>query len=156
VEGEDVAPAPGLPYRLTCRAYVLEDGRISPLPSLDQIRSALRRARSILAGRKNPNRQIFMVTDGKPSAIWEDGRLYKNPFGLDPKIVARTLGEAAACRRQGIVITTFMLTDEPMLVDFVNTLTRVNRGRAYFSSPDRLGDSVFVDYLRNRKKRLGR
>ncbi len=118
-------------------------------------RAALQLAQRLLLRKKHPNRQVFMITDGKPSAIHDGGRLYKNPFGLDPRIVGSTLEEAAACRRNGIVITTFMLTDEPALVDFVNKLTRVNRGRAYFSSPDNLGDSVFVDYLRNRKKRLG-
>jgi hypothetical protein len=82
--------------------------------------------------------------------ITEHGKLYKNPFGLDPKIVGLTLEEAAACRRNKIVITTFMLTQEPALVDFVNKLTQVNKGRAYFSAADNLGGSVFVDYLRNR------
>ncbi len=118
-------------------------------------RAALQLAQRILLRKKHPNKQVFMITDGKPSAITEDGRLYKNPFGLDPKIVARTLEEAAACRRNRIVITTFMLTEEPALVDFVNKLTQVNRGRAYFSSADNLAGSVFVDYLRNRKKKIG-
>jgi uncharacterized protein with von Willebrand factor type A (vWA) domain len=119
-------------------------------------RAALQLAQRILLRKKHPNRQLFMITDGKPSAIHEEGKLYKNPFGLDPKIVSRTLEEAAACRRNRIVITTFMLTKDPTLVDFVNKLTQVNRGRAYFSAVDDLAGSVFVDYLRNRKKRLGR
>jgi uncharacterized protein with von Willebrand factor type A (vWA) domain len=118
-------------------------------------RAALQLAQRLLLRKKHPNRQIFMVTDGKPSAITENGRLYKNPFGLDPKIVGLTLEEAAACRRNKIVITTFMLTQEPALVDFVNKLTQVNKGRAYFSAADNLGGSVFVDYLRNRKKKIG-
>jgi uncharacterized protein with von Willebrand factor type A (vWA) domain len=119
-------------------------------------RAALQLAQRLLLRKKHPNRQVFMITDGKPSAIYDEGRLYKNPFGLDPKIVSKTLEEAAACRRNKIVITTFMLTEEPTLVDFVNKLTQVNRGRAYFSSADNLGGSVFVDYLRNRKKKIGR
>jgi len=118
-------------------------------------RAALQLAQRILLRKKHPNRQIFMVTDGKPSAIHEEGRLYKNPFGLDPKIVGKTLEEAAACRRNKIVITTFMLTEDPTLVDFVNKLTQINRGRAYFSSADNLGGSIFVDYLKNRKKKIG-
>ena len=118
-------------------------------------RAALQLAQRLLLRKKHPNRQIFMVTDGKPSAITEHGKLYKNPFGLDPKIVGLTLEEAAACRRNKIVITTFMLTQEPALVDFVNKLTQVNKGRAYFSAADNLGGSVFVDYLRNRKKKIG-
>lgn len=142
--GDDAVPVPveRLPY-------------VGAGPYHTNTRAALQRARSVLMSRKNPNRQIFMITDGKPSALWEEGRLYKNPFGLDPKIVARTLEEAAACRRQGIVITTFMLTDDPALVDFVHKLTRVNRGRAYFATPGRLGNAFFVDYLRNRRKKLG-
>ena len=118
-------------------------------------RAALQLAQRILLRKKHPNRQIFMVTDGKPSAIHEGGRLYKNPFGLDPKIVGKTLEEAAACRRNKIVVTTFMLTEDPTLVDFVNKLTQINRGRAYFSSADNLGGSIFVDYLKNRKKKIG-
>ncbi len=117
-------------------------------------RAGLQMAQRLLLKKKHPNKQVFMITDGKPSAVNEGGRLYKNPYGLDPKIVGMTLEEAARCRRNKIVITTFMLTTDPSLVDFVNTLTHVNRGRAYFSSPDDLGGSVFVDYIRNRKRRL--
>jgi uncharacterized protein with von Willebrand factor type A (vWA) domain len=117
-------------------------------------RAGLQMAQRILLRKKHPNRQIFMITDGKPSAITENGRIYKNPYGLDPKIVSLTLEEAARCRRNRIVITTFMLTDDPSLVDFVNTLTKINRGRAYFSRADDLGGSVFVDYIRNRRRRI--
>ncbi len=129
---------------------------VSAGPYHTNTRAALRLAQRLLLRKKHPNKQIFMVTDGKPSAITEEGRLYKNPFGLDPRIVGATLEEAAACRRRRIVVTTFMLTREPSLVDFVNKLTRVARGRAYFSSVEDLGESVFVDYLRNRRKKLGR
>ena len=82
----------------------------------------------------------------------EAGRLYKNPFGLDPRIVVKTLDEAKACRRKRIVITTFMLAQDPDLVRFVEQLTQVNRGRAYYASPERLGGFVFVDYIRNRRR----
>jgi uncharacterized protein with von Willebrand factor type A (vWA) domain len=118
-------------------------------------RAGLRLARQILRRARQANRQILMLTDGKPSALTdEDGRIYKNPFGLDERIVNKTLDEAAACRRQGIAITTFMLTDEPALVDFVDRFTAINRGRAYYSQPDRLQSFVFVDYLRNRRRRV--
>jgi uncharacterized protein with von Willebrand factor type A (vWA) domain len=117
-------------------------------------RAGLQLAQKILRRKKHPNKQIFMITDGKASAITERGRLYKNPFGMDPKIVNMTLQEAAVARRNKVVITTFMLTKDPTLVDFVNKLTRVNHGRAYFSSCDNLGESLFVDYIRNRKKRV--
>ena len=75
-------------------------------------KAGLALARKLLVHRKNPNKQIFMITDGKPSAIWDHGRLYKNPYGLDLKIVNRTLEEADACRRDGITITTFMIATD--------------------------------------------
>jgi uncharacterized protein with von Willebrand factor type A (vWA) domain len=116
-------------------------------------RDALRLARALLARHKQPNKQIFLITDGKPSAITEGGRIYKNPFGLDLKIVNRTLEEADLCRRQRIVVTTFMLATDPMLTEFVEKLTQVNRGRAYFASPYDLGEFILADYIRNRRKR---
>ncbi len=117
-------------------------------------RAGLVLAREILRTKKQANRQIFMITDGKPSALTErGGEIYKNPFGLDRRVVNKTLEEADACRRLGIPITTFMLTEDPYLVDFVETFTRTNRGRAYYASPDRLGSFVFVDYIKNRRRR---
>jgi uncharacterized protein with von Willebrand factor type A (vWA) domain len=96
-----------------------------------------------------------MVTDGKPSAIFEpNGRLYKNSFGLDPKIVNKTLDEAVACRREGITISTFMVARDPYLVNFVEDLTKSNRGRAYYSGLNELGETVFVDYIKNRRKKF--
>jgi uncharacterized protein with von Willebrand factor type A (vWA) domain len=117
-------------------------------------REALQLARGLLARRKHPNKQIFLITDGKPSAITEGGRVYKNPFGLDLKIVNLTLEEAEQCRRQRVVITTFMLATDPLLTEFVEQLTQVNRGRAYFASPYNLGEFIFADYIRNRRKRV--
>ena len=117
-------------------------------------KAGLQLARRILMKSKNANKQVFMVTDGKPSAIFDEGRLYKNPFGLDRRIVAQTLNEAMLCRRNKIVITTFMVTEDPYLVDFVKELAKVNRGRAYFSSLSNLGDYIFMDYIRNRRRNL--
>jgi uncharacterized protein with von Willebrand factor type A (vWA) domain len=108
--------------------------------------------RGILQSRRSRNRQLFLITDGKPSCIREHGKLYKNPFGLDLKIVNRTLDEAERCRREGIQLTTFMLATDPGLVDFVETLTKVAHGRAYFASSDDLATFVFRDYIRNRRK----
>jgi len=117
-------------------------------------RAGLQLARQILRRKKQPNRQIFMLTDGKPSALTDDdGRLYKNAFGLDEQVVNKTLEEAVACRRQGIPITTFMLTQDPTLVEFVERFTAANKGRAYYSSADSVESFVFVDFLRNRKRR---
>jgi uncharacterized protein with von Willebrand factor type A (vWA) domain len=117
-------------------------------------REGLQLARSMLARHKQPNKQIFLITDGKPSAITEGGQIYKNPFGLDLKIVNRTLEEVDLCRRQGVVITTFMLATDPPLTDFVERLTKINRGRAYFASPYNLGEFILADYIRNRRRRV--
>lgn len=118
-------------------------------------RAGLQLARDLLRRRGNVNRQIFMVTDGKASAITlPGGKLYKNSFGLDPKIVNKTLDEAVACRREQIPITTFMIARDPYLVNFVEELTKANKGRAYYASPTSLGQAVFVDYIRNRRKRF--
>ncbi len=117
-------------------------------------REALQVSRGLLQRQKHPNKQILLITDGKPSAITEGNQVYKNPFGLDLKIVNLTLEEADLCRRQRVVISTFMLATEPMLTEFVEKLTKVNRGRAFFASPYDLGEFVLADYLRNRRKLL--
>jgi Ca-activated chloride channel family protein len=117
-------------------------------------REALQLARGLLARQKQPNKQIFLITDGKPSAITENGRIYKNPFGLDLRIVNLTLEEADQCRRQKVVVTTFMLATDPMLTQFVEKLTQINRGRAYFASPYNLGEFILADYIRNRRRRI--
>lgn len=117
-------------------------------------KDALDLAQRILKRKRNVNKQVFMITDGKPSAIFIDGRLYKNPYGLDRRIVNQTLNQARSCRRNNIAITTFMVARDPWLVDFVKELTEVNKGRAYYSSLNQLGEYIFVDYIRNRKQRL--
>ncbi len=117
-------------------------------------RDGLRLARRMLRRNGNANKQIFMVTDGKPSAIFDDnGKLYKNSFGLDPKIINKTLDEAVALRREKIPITTFMIAQDPYLVNFVEDLTKTNHGRAYYSGLNDLGQFVLVDYVRNRRKK---
>jgi uncharacterized protein with von Willebrand factor type A (vWA) domain len=118
-------------------------------------RAGLVRAQEILRRRKAVNRRIVMLTDGKPSAIHdEDGGLYKNPFGLDRRIVAKTLEEAGRCRRRGIQVTTFMLTADPYLRRFVERFTEACRGRCYFAESARLESFVLVDFLRNRRRRV--
>lgn len=127
---------------------------LSAGPFHTNTQAGLRKARQILNTKKHPNKQIFMVTDGKPSMITRaNGELYRNPVGLDPRIVNRTLDEAVICRRKKIPITTFMVTDDPYLQRFVSRLTELNRGRAYFSSVDNLGKYVFWDFVSNRKKK---
>lgn len=115
-------------------------------------KEGLQLARHILRKKNTTNKQIFMITDGKPSCIREGGKLYKNSFGMDPKILNRTLDEAEICRREGISITTFMIARDAILQDFVRDLTKINQGRAYFSSLNKLGDFLFEDYISNRKK----
>ena len=127
---------------------------ISNGPYHTNTRAGLIAAQELLKRRKAANKQIFMITDGKPSCIHEDGHLYKNPFGLDRKVVAKTLDEAARCRRKNIPVTTFMLTADPYLRGFVEEFTEVNRGRAYFADSARLEGFVLVDYLRNRRRRM--
>lgn len=134
---------------------------LSELPFLNvgpyhtNTRAGLQLARSLLRRRGNVNKQIFMVTDGKPSAIFDGvGRLYKNSFGLDPRIVNKTLDEAVQCRREKITVSTFMVANDPYLINFVEEFTKANQGRAYYSSLNNLGEYIFVDYLKNRKKRM--
>ena len=135
---------------------------LSELPFLNvgpyhtNTRAGLQLARQLLRRRGNVNKQIFMVTDGKPSAIFDqNNRLYKNSIGLDPRIVNKTLDEAVACRREKIVISTFMVARDPYLINFIEELTKANKGRAYYSSLDNLGEFIFVDYIRNRRKKFG-
>jgi uncharacterized protein with von Willebrand factor type A (vWA) domain len=123
-------------------------------PYYTNTRAGLQRARDILHRRKNRNKQIFMITDGKPSCHIEFGRMYRNAFGLDRRIINKVLDEAVICRREGISITTFMIARDPYLQNFVREMTESNRGRAYYASLDNLGEYIFEDYIRNRRKRL--
>lgn len=137
------------------RLVALEDLTYTGVgPYHTNTRAALQLAQQLLRMKKHVQKQIFLITDGKPSCIREEGRLYKNSFGLDPKIVNRTLDEAAACRRRGIPITTFMVAQDPALIEFVERLTEINHGRAYFTGLDRLGGYVFADFVRNRRRRV--
>ncbi|MFZ0391411.1 MAG: VWA domain-containing protein [Calditrichia bacterium] len=116
--------------------------------------AGLELAMDILRRRKNTNKQIFMITDGKPTCLKEGIKYYKNPFGLDRKIINRTLGLAGKCRRLRIPITTFMIARDPYLQKFVRDFTKLNQGRAYYSSLHNLGEFVFEDYIKNRRKKL--
>lgn len=128
---------------------------VSVGPFHTNTKAGLELARHLLRQKKNANKQIFMITDGKPSAMYEsktDRRIYKNSFGLDPKIVNKTLDEAVACRREKIKITTFMIAQDQYLIRFIQDFTRANGGKAYYSSLNDLGQHIFVDYLRNKKR----
>ncbi len=115
-------------------------------------KAALEMARKILVRSRCPNRQIFLITDGKPTVLDEGGRRYIDSGWLNPRIVNRTLDEAAQCRRKKIAITTFMVTQDPYLMQFVEQLTEINHGRAYYTGLGKLGQFLLVDYVKNRKR----
>ena len=122
-------------------------------PYYTNTREGLRLAQRLLARQRKDMKQIVMITDGKPSALTEqDGRIYRNPFGLDPRVVALTLKEVANCRRQGIMVNTFMLARDYDLVAFVKKVCEMSRGKAYFTTPYTLGQFILMDYL-NKKTR---
>jgi Ca-activated chloride channel family protein len=124
-------------------------------PHYTNTREGLRLTQRILQRERKDMKQIVMITDGKPSALSEpDGRIYRNPFGLDPRVVALTLKEVANCRRQGILVNTFMLARDRDLVAFVKKVTEMCRGKAYFTTPFSLGQYVLMDYLNKKVRKL--
>ena len=116
--------------------------------------AGLELALDLLRKRKTPNKQIFMITDGKPTCLKEGNGYYKNSFGLDRKVVNKTLNLAASARRLKVPITTFMIASDPYLKQFVEEFTEVNQGKAYYSSLQGLGHLIFEDYKKNRRKSL--
>ncbi len=127
--------------------------RVKVGPYYTNTREGLRLAQRILDRQKKDMKQIVMITDGKPSALTlEDGRIYKNAFGLDPLVVSQTLEEVSRCKRAGVLINTFMLASDYGLVQFVQKVTEMCRGRAYFTTPYTLGQYLLMDYM-SRKTR---
>ncbi|HBK88189.1 MAG: VWA domain-containing protein [Cyclobacteriaceae bacterium] len=116
--------------------------------------AGLELAMDILRRRKNSNKQIFMITDGKPTCIKQGIKYYKNSFGLDPRILNQTLNLASQLRKIKIPVTTFMIATDPYLKSFVRDFTKANNGNAYYSSLQGLGNLVFEDFKRNRRKNL--
>lgn len=114
--------------------------------------AGLELAMDILRRRKNPNKQIFMITDGKPTCLKIGKRYYKNSFGLDRKVTSRCLNLAAQCKKLKIPITTFMIATDPYLQRFVQEFTETNNGKAYFASLDRLGAFIFRDFESGKRK----
>ena len=113
-------------------------------------------AMDLLRRRKNSNKQIFMITDGKPSCLKEPGgTYYKNSVGLDEYIVDKCYNMARQALKLHIPITTFMIAKDPYLMRFVRTFTEANKGKAFFTGLKGLGEMIFEDYQQNRKKRLG-
>lgn len=130
-----------------------ELARLQVGPYYTNTRDGLILAQRILNQEKKDMKQIIMITDGKPSALTlDDGRIYKNAFGLDPLVISRTMEEVSRCKRQGILINTFMLATDPALVNFVRQVTQLCKGKAYFTTPMTLGEYLLMDYM-NRKTR---
>ena len=129
--------------------------RVQVGPYYTNTREGLRMAQRILNRQKKDMRQIVMITDGKPSALTlEDGRIYKNAFGLDPLVVTQTLEEVAKCKRAGILINTFMLASDYSLVHFVQKITELCRGKAYFTTPYTLGQYLLMDYVGKKTRNI--
>ncbi len=136
-----------------------EELRISDLarvqvgPYYTNTRDGLILAQRLLQQEKKDMKQIVMITDGKPSALTlEDGRIYKNAFGLDPLVISQTLEEVGRCKKRGILINTFMLASDYGLIQFVQKVTEMCSGKAYFTTPYTLGNYLLMDYM-NRKTR---
>tara|TARA_B100000242_G_scaffold170014_1_gene121769 strand:- start:1021 stop:2121 length:1101 start_codon:yes stop_codon:yes gene_type:complete len=115
--------------------------------------AGLELAMDLLRRRKNKNKQIFMITDGKPTCMKVGINYYKNAFGLDPKILNKTYNLAAVCKKNGVRINTFMIASDPYLMEFVEKFTEINDGSAYFADLQNLGSMIFKDYNRNKVKR---
>ncbi|MBI4166708.1 MAG: VWA domain-containing protein [Acidobacteria bacterium] len=132
-----------------------ELARVRVGPYYTNTREGLRLAQRILSRQKKDMRQIVMITDGKPSALTlEDGRIYKNAFGLDPLVISETLHEVARCHRNGILVNTFMLASDYGLVSFVQKVTEICRGKAYFTTPYTLGQYLLMDYMQKKVKHI--
>ncbi len=124
-------------------------------PYYTNTREGLRLSQRILARQRKDMKQIVMITDGKPSALTlPDGRIYKSAFGLDPLVVHETLEEVARCKRSGIMINTFMLASDPGLVQFVQRVTAMCKGKAYFTTPETLGQYLLMDFLSRKMKTI--
>ncbi|HEX8924601.1 MAG TPA: VWA domain-containing protein [Terriglobales bacterium] len=129
--------------------------RVQVGPYYTNTREGLRMAQRILQRQRKDMKQIVMITDGKPSALTlEDGRIYKNAFGLDPLVVSKTLEEVSKCKRSGIMINTFMLASDYGLVQFVQKVTEMCRGKAYFTTPYTLGEYLLMDYMSRKTKTI--
>ncbi|MGC1296259.1 MAG: VWA domain-containing protein [Alloacidobacterium sp.] len=129
--------------------------RVKVGPYYTNTREGLRVAQRVLERQKKDMKQIVMITDGKPSALTlPDGRIYKNAFGLDPLVVSETLEEVSHCKRKGIMINTFMLASDFGLVQFVQKVTQMCRGKAYFTTPHTLGEYLLMDYMQHKMKTI--
>jgi Ca-activated chloride channel family protein len=129
--------------------------RVKVGPHYTNTCEGLRLSQRILARQRKDMKQIVMITDGKPSALTlPDGRIYKNAYGLDPLVVSETLEEVARCKRSNIMINTFMLASDLGLVQFVHKVSEMCKGKAYFTTPDTLGEYLLMDYMNRKSKTI--
>jgi Ca-activated chloride channel homolog len=129
--------------------------RVKVGPHYTNTREGLRVAQRVLRSSGKDMKQIVMITDGKPSALTlDDGRIYKNAFGLDPIVISETLEEVSRCKRAGIMINTFMLAQDFQLVQFVQQMSAMCRGKAYFTTPQTLGNYLLMDFMSRRSKHI--
>ncbi|HZQ45051.1 MAG TPA: VWA domain-containing protein [Acidobacteriaceae bacterium] len=129
--------------------------RVKVGPHYTNTREGLRVAQRILRSSGKDMKQIVMITDGKPSALTlDDGRIYKNAFGLDPIVISETLEEVGRCKRSNIMINTFMLANDFQLVQFVQQVAAMCRGKAYFTTPQTLGNYLLMDFMSRRSKQI--
>ncbi|HMH13406.1 MAG TPA: VWA domain-containing protein [Edaphobacter sp.] len=129
--------------------------RVKVGPHYTNTREGLRLAQRILSKQNKDMKQIVMITDGKPSALTlPDGRIYKNAFGLDPLVIEETLEEVSRCKRSNIMINTFMLANDFTLMQFVQKVSAMCRGKAYFTTPQTLGNYLLMDFMSRRMKTI--
>jgi Ca-activated chloride channel family protein len=134
---------------------VSELARVQVGPYYTNTRDGLILAQRLLKAEKKDMKQIVMITDGKPSALTlDDGRIYKNAFGLDPLVISRTLEEVNRCKRAGILINTFMLASDYALISFVQKVTEMCKGKAYFTTPYTLGQYLLMDFMNRKRKTI--
>ena len=140
-------------YALELRPGELPSARPNDWMQGTNMQHGLMIARKLLVRERAATRQIIMVTDGEPTAHLEHGMSFFN-YPPSSRTISETLKEVRNCTRAGITINTFMLEQSSYLTAFIDYVTRVNRGRAFFTDPDKLGDYLLVDYLSNRRRRV--
>jgi Ca-activated chloride channel homolog len=129
--------------------------RVKVGPYHTNTREGLRLAQRVLNRQHKDMKQIVMITDGKPSALTlPDGRIYKNAYGLDPLVVSETLEEVSRCKRSNVLINTFMLASDSHLVQFVQKVSEMCKGKAYFTTPHNLGHYLLMDYMQRRSRTI--
>jgi uncharacterized protein with von Willebrand factor type A (vWA) domain len=140
-------------------SYLAQEIKPGELPSIDwneynygtNMQHGFQLARQILGREKGANRQIIVITDGEPTAHFDNGHV-RFSYPPTPRTFQETLREVIRCTRDGITINTFMLERSPYMVQFINDLMRINSGRVFVATPDRLGEYILVDYVANKRK----